>query len=68
MPPGYKTGGWYKNGAVGRICTGIVTRPDRTVLRLSYNSMECAQLPATAAYWLGWKGKPLGYAAMHIVG
>ena len=48
-----------KNGAVGRTCTGIVTRPDRTVLCLSYNGMECAQLPATAAYWAEWKGTRL---------
>lgn len=54
MRPG---GGKY--GTVGRTCTGIVTRPDRTVLRLSYNGMECAQLPATAAYWAEWKGTRL---------
>lgn len=36
-----------------------MTRPDRTVLRLSYNGMECAQLPATAAYWAEWKGTRL---------
>ena len=54
MRPG---GGKY--GTVGRTCTGIVTRPDRTVLCLSYNGMECAQLPATAAYWSEWKGNRL---------
>lgn len=36
-----------------------MTRPDRTVLCLSYNGMECAQLPATAAYWSEWKGNRL---------
>lgn len=36
-----------------------MTRPDRTVLCLSYNGMECAQLPATAAYWAEWKGTRL---------
>lgn len=60
MTPGYKRGpGDGKYGTVGRTCTGIVTRLDRTVLCLSYNGMECAQLPATAAYWAEWKGTRL---------
>lgn len=58
--PGYKRGpGVVNMEPLAGLEPGIVTRPDRTVLCLSYNGMECAQLPATAACWSEWKGNRL---------